>query len=80
MALNYLEARESLSTECPTIRQKWENVSECNHNSSNNRWVFNVYASIKANARKEKTLAGQYLAMFRALTLLDKLEDSKEEK
>lgn len=33
-----------------------------------------IYESIKEKSRTEKTVAGQYLALFRLLTLLNKIE------
>lgn len=41
--------------------------------------IYKIYESIKQNSKKQANLAGQYLALFRYLTLLNKIEDGIDE-
>lgn len=76
-----------LAQSCPTLRLKWETDKFLERSSAqpqeskiqsevvlkNTVNVSEMYERIKESREKENSLAGQYLALFRLLTLVNKL-------
>ena len=76
-----------LAQSCPTLRLKWETDKFLERSSAqpqeskiqsevvlkNTVNVSEMYERIKKSREKENSLAGQYLALFRLLTLVNKL-------
>lgn len=76
-----------LAQSCPTLRLKWETDKFLERSSAqpqeskiqsevvlkNTVNVSEMFERIKESREKENSLAGQYLALFRLLTLVNKL-------